>query len=48
MEELRKLMLPKLTSAVLFTHIQGLAGAVSFWLDVVEHSEALRWPGAEL
>eukprot|EP00775_Hariotina_reticulata_P009210 gene9210-9377_t len=27
---------------------EGLAGAVSFWLDVVEHSQAVRWPGAEL
>jgi hypothetical protein len=26
---------------------QGLAGAVNFWLDVVDHQHS-KWPGAEL
>jgi hypothetical protein len=29
------------------TLLQGLAGAVNFWLDVVDHQHS-KWPGAEL
>lgn len=32
----------------LCTAAQGVAGAVNFWLAVVDHPQHAAWPGAEL